>query len=294
MEKYETFTIQNVSALRNNSIYFFLKSNGFSEHQIKFLRKNNKSFLLNGMTCTIKEKITTGDKLQVLINPNPGSTFSPCEGVVDILYEDEDFLLVNKPHLLACIPTRSHYSDNLGGRIINYMKSKDENFVLRIVNRLDKDTAGIVVIAKSASAYNKIGKIDKTYYAICHGKPNFSNFTINEPILTVCENGINQMKRIVSPSGKPSTTHVTVLKQFDKCALIKLKLETGRTHQIRVHLSHIGHSLIGDNIYSNNKNESTAHTFLILKEVSFLNPRTSKLISISIPFPEDWREFLSD
>ncbi len=294
MKKYETYTIDNLSSLKDNTIYFFLKSQDFSEHQIKELRKNEKSFILNDNYCTIKAKLSNGDKLQVLTNPQNASQILACDGALDILYEDDYYLIVNKPHLLASVPTRSHYNDNLGGRIMNYMKNKDDNFVLRIVNRLDKDTAGIVITAKSASAYNRLGKIDKTYYALCHGNFNEKEVTINAPILTISKNGINQMKRIISPNGKPSITYATLVKQYKNFALIKLKLETGRTHQIRVHLSHIGHSLLGDKIYSSNINETELHTFLILKQITFTHPTTQKQIKIEIPYPSNWNHYLEN
>ncbi len=294
MKKYETYRIDNLSSLKDNTIYFFLKSQDFSEHQIKELRKNEKSFILNDNYCTIKAKLSNGDKLQVLTNPQNASQILACDRALDILYEDDYYLIVNKPHLLASVPTRSHYNNNLGGRIMNYMNNKDDNFVLRIVNRLDKDTAGIVITAKSASAYNRLGKIDKTYYALCHGNFNEKEITINAPILTISKNGINQMKRIISPNGKPSITYATLVKQYKNFALIKLKLETGRTHQIRVHLSHIGHSLLGDKIYSNNTNETDSHTFLILKQIAFTHPTIQKQIKIEIPYPSNWNHYLEN
>lgn len=293
MRTYENFVIRNSKSLKEPTVYFFLKSNNFSEHQIKALRKNENSFMLNGQICSIREKLTDGDTLEVLINPQiSGSQIAPCEGPLNILFEDDDYIIVNKPHNLSCIPTRSHYNDNLGGRVLSFMNKKSSNFVLRIVNRLDKDTAGIVIIAKSAAAYNNIGKIDKTYYALCNGALDFKQLTINKPILTISKNGINQMKRVVSPEGKPSITHVFVEKGLKESSLIRLKLETGRTHQIRVHLSHIGHSLVGDRIYSP-VSELEGHTFLILKEISFLHPKTKQQISLSIPFPDEWNKYLN-
>lgn len=291
MEIYENHTIKNSSSLKQPTIYFWLKSMGFSEHFIKALRKNSNSFKINNQPCQINSKILDGDTLEILKNPYPASAVQPCDGELDVIYEDDDYLVVNKPHLLACIPTRSHYQDNLGGRIMKYMQERDHNFVLRIINRLDKDTAGIVIVAKSTSAYNKLAAIDKTYFALCHGVFNKKQFTIDKPILTINENGINQMKRVVSKSGKHSITHATIEKEFATHSLVRLKLETGRTHQIRVHLSSIGHSLIGDHIYSSTS-ESENHTFLTLKEVSFTNPQTGKQINLNVPFPSEWSKYL--
>ncbi len=292
METYEKYIIRDHSSLKQPTIYFWLKSIGFSEHFIKALRKNERSFKVNGTYCKINHRISNGDILEIMKNPHPASAIQPCDGELEVIYEDDEYLAVNKPHLLACIPTRSHYQDNLGGRIVKYMQTKDQNFVLRMVNRLDKDTAGIVIVAKSNSAYNNLKNIDKTYYALCRGKFGEKNFTIDKPILTINENGINQMKRVVSKDGKPSVTHATIEKEFVTYSLTKLKLETGRTHQIRVHLSSIGHNLIGDHIYSS-VTESENHTFLILKEASFTHPQTCKQINLNIPFPNEWDKYLS-
>lgn len=291
MEQYEKHTINALATLKRPTIYFYLKENNFSEHHIKALRKHPLSFKLNGQICPINTHLTNGDLLEILKNPSQGSTIAPCEGNLDILFEDEHFLIVNKPHLLACIPTRSHYQNNLGGQIMNYMKEKDPHFVLRVINRLDKDTAGIVVVAKSNTAQNELKNLDKTYYALCNGNFEKRQFTIDAPILTKCNEGINQMKRVVSAEGKRAVTHVFVEKNFQSHALAKIKLETGRTHQIRVHLSNLGHSLVGDPIYGDHLGTET-HTFLILKEVSFVHPQTKKQINLTVPFPDEWKNFL--
>lgn len=288
MNEYEKYKIQSTQNMQ--TIYFWLKNNGFSEHHIKLLRKNPKSFKVNGSFCNIKQKLEIGDTLEVLKNPQKASEVPLCDGEVEILYEDDEYLIVNKPHLLACIPTRSHISDNLGGRICNYMKTRQENFVLRIVNRLDKDTAGIVVVAKDIKSYNNLKSLDKTYYALCEGTFEQKSFTIDKPILTISANGINEMRRVISDKGKQAITHATVLKEFQNYSLLKVKLETGRTHQIRVHLSSEGHPLLGDSLYSENASQKS-HTFLLLKEVSFFHYKTGKKISIEVPFPKDWYDY---
>lgn len=290
MEKYQKFKIDNTSSLKKPTVYFFLKENNFSEHFIRQLRKNEKSFKVNGTFCAINNPLQNGDLLEILKSPQSASQIPPSDKEIEILYEDDDYLVVNKPHLLACIPTRSHYQDNLGGRIMNYMLKKDADFVLRIVNRLDKDTAGIVIVAKSVTAYNNLKRVDKTYYALCRGKFEQKIFTIDSPILTITKDGINEIKRIVSSDGKRAVTHIFVEKEYQTLSLVRVKLETGRTHQIRVHLSSIGHSLLGDHIYSPILEEER-HTFLLLKEVEFTNPQTNAKISISVPFPDEWNSY---
>ena len=277
-----TYTIEKVDKLKSPTIYFFLKNVGISEHFIKSLRKSPNSVLLNDAPANLRSIIKNGDMLSIKKEPKESNYAKECEGNLDIVYEDDDYLVVNKPHGLACIPTRSHFSNNLGGQVVRYMHTQTPNFVLRIVNRLDKDTAGLVVVAKNTFAYNNIGKVDKTYHAICHGNI-LENTTIDKPILTEQENGINKLKRVISPDGKQSVTHVFPLKNYDNFCHIKCKLETGRTHQIRVHLSSINHPLLDDPIYSDDKN---GHTFLLLKEISFNN------INLSVPFPDEWEKYI--
>jgi len=283
MKQYDKFIISNIETLKSPTIYFFLKRNGISEHFIKALRKAESSILLNECPATLRSIVKNGDILLISKEPSTSNYVDECDGNLDIVYEDEDYLVVNKPHGLACIPTRSHFSNNLGGQIMRYMHQTIPNFVLRIINRLDKDTAGIVIVAKSSFAYNKIGKIEKTYHALCNRRLDH-DLTINKPILTELENGINKPKRVISPDGKPSVTHVFPIKNYGNYCHVKCTLETGRTHQIRVHMSSINHPLLGDSIYSDDKSKS--HTFLLLKEVTFKN------IHLSIPFPDDWRGYI--
>ncbi len=286
MEKFDVFKVDDITQLKQNTIYFFLKNAGISENQIKGLRKPNK-IKLNGVFCAINAKIQPGDVVEISQNTTTASKILPCEGNLDVIFEDEDYLIINKPHNLATIPTRSHFAHNLGGMIVNYLQ--DENFVLRVLNRLDKDTAGIVIIAKNTLAANRTKDIKKTYFALATGRLEQQEFDINTPILTICENGVNQRKRVISPAGKPAHTHVQLIKNFENHCLVKLTLSTGRTHQIRVHMQSIGHPLLGDEIY-NPSHASHPHTMLILKEISFSHFRTGKTISLNVPFPEIWKK----
>lgn len=287
MQDYETYKISDITNLKRPTVYFFLKTNGFSEHFIKNLRKNCQSIKINGNFSTMRSQISPSDTLEILKNPNMKNSTPICDGEIDILFEDDDFLIVNKPHNLSCLPTRSHIANNLGGKILNYMLQKDENFVLRVKNRLDREASGIVIVAKNPIAYNNLNSVKKEYHAICERNFEDKNFTINRPILTVTKNGINEIKRIISDDGKPSITHVNVIKNFENTSLLSISLETGRTHQIRLHLSSIGHSLLGDTLYGTPTKEN--HAFLLLKKVEFTHFRTNKQVKIEVPYPNDWK-----
>lgn len=273
------------------SVYHFLKDNGFSENYITNLRKKMGNIVLNGQSVTIRTGLKQNDILEINSNPNTSTSIMQCIIPLDIVYEDDYYLLVNKPSGLACMPSRSHYYENLAGAICYYMRQKMPSFTLRIINRLDKDTSGIIIVAKDSIAQKEIKDIDKIYYALCEGKID-KEIMIDANIQTITENGINQHKRIVSPEGKPAKTYVEPIRFNDSYSLIKLKLENGRTHQIRVHLSSIGHPLVGDCIYGN-KSEFIDHTVLLCSEISFYHPFLNKTLTFKVPFPKDFEELAS-
>lgn len=294
---YEEINVKEISSLKQPTIYFFLKSNNFSESYIKSLRNTENAILLNNKPADMKFRIEIEDNIKILKNPKSKTEIELCEGKLDIIYEDEDFLIVNKPHNLACMPSKSHFHENLGGQICNYMSKKDKNFVLRIINRLDKETAGLVIVAKSLFAYKSLSKINKDYHAICLGELEDDYLKIDSPILTTQTNGINDMKRAISPYGKPAVTHVQVLKKLKNKTLVKLNLETGRTHQIRVHMASIKHPLLEDSLYAFENEKpifnTQKHCFLTLKKISFFHFRKNEMIELEIPYPTDWLEILN-
>ena len=139
---------------RRQTVYLYLKSLGYSENYLKNLRKEYGYIKKNGNICFMNEYISDGDIISVYTNPNPRTCIISCIIPLDIVYEDEYILVVNKPSGLATMPTKSHFTYNLSGGIMAYMQQKDSGFVLRIVNRLDKDTAGLVLVAKNSLIAN--------------------------------------------------------------------------------------------------------------------------------------------
>ncbi len=281
------------------SIYIYLKQREFSENFIKNLRKVEGFLRINNEIVYINHPLKTGDILEINANPNTKSSIMHCVLPIDIVFEDDHYLIVNKPAGLATMPTRSHYSENLAGAICNYMDKKDHNFVLRIINRLDKDTAGLVIIAKDSISQKELNDINKIYHALCYGKIDVP-LTIDKPIATTLNQiGYNDNKRIISPKGKKAVTYVTPICFYEdkNITLISCKLVQGRTHQIRVHLSSIGHPLVGDKLYGSNPpcltkedlNTSVPlkHTALICKQISFVHPFTNEQIHLQVDYPED-------
>lgn len=286
--KYQEFTINK----EYKTIYYFLKDEGFAENFITNLRKTWGNLKVNGEIVNIRKTLKNGDKLEINSNPNNKTTIMQCRIPLDIVYEDKYYLLINKPSGLSCMPSRSHYTNNLAGAICFYMKDKDDNFVLRIINRLDKDTAGIIIVAKDSISANKLRNIQKTYHAICEGEIK-EKITINKKIKTVTNNGINQHKRIISDDGQDAITHITPISSNKDCSLLSITLEHGRTHQIRLHLSSINHPLIGDELYGS-KNELINHTALLCKEITFYHPYLQKELSFEVDYPEDLKKQLTN
>ena len=228
-----------------------LKHNKISVAMTTKLKKKENGIMLNGQRVFVTAKLKTGDVLELLAESE--ESFSefiyPTEGTLDIIYEDEDFLVLNKPPYLPIHPSKGHPYDSLANIVVYYYKQKNVNFTFRCVNRLDKDTSGVTLIAKNAYAHELMrrlsieNQISKTYYAAVHGKPNPESGTIDLPIYRPEEATI---KRIVDPRGKQAITIYETVKTNERLSLVKINLITGRTHQIRVHFSHIGHPLAGD------------------------------------------------
>ncbi len=273
------------------NVYLFLKDEGFSENFITNLRKTWGNIKVNNTIVNIRQPLKHNDILSINSNPNQHTAIMQCILPLDIVFEDEYYLLINKPSGISCMPNKSHYSCNLAGAICHYMKNKEENFVLRMINRLDKDTAGLILIAKDSISQNKVKDIEKTYYAICEGEIA-KEITIDKKIKTLSNNGINERKRIISDDGQEAITLVTPISTNTKLSLIKLKLKHGRTHQIRVHLSSIDHPLLGDEIYGN-KSDIIDHTALICKELSFFHPFKKVNLAFNIDFPDDFKKVIT-
>ena len=271
------------------NVYYFLKKNGFSENYISNLRKKMEYIKINGSEVNIKVRLKPGDLLELEASPNKPTLIKNCSIPLNIVFEDEYYLLINKPSGLSCMPNKSHYTNNLAGAICYYLNNT-ENFVLRIINRLDKDTAGLVLVAKDSIAQKDIKDIEKSYIAICEGKIDI-NMKIDKKIETICINGVNVRKRIVSNNGKDAITYVSPLKFNDKYSLIELKLVYGRTHQIRLHLSSIGHPLVGDEIYGH-ANSQFSHTALVCNKMSFYHPYLQKTLNFEVSMPDDFDEFI--
>ncbi len=259
----------------------------FSKRLSKRLELSDRIFL-NGKITRLNKKVLKGDVVSVEFDEDEDE-YDAIDIPINIVYEDNDLLVVNKPPYIVVHPTKSHQNNTIANGVAYYFKEKGLKRKVRLVNRLDMNTSGIVIIAKNPYAHNELSKqmqkntVDKYYYAIVEGIIEQDEGTINEPIARL---NADDIIRIVHTSGKECITHYTVEKHLNNMTLIKLKLETGRTHQIRVHMKHIGHPVLGDTLYGSESNLIKRQA-LHCCEMKFLQPVSRAEITISCPLPED-------
>lgn len=272
---------------------FLIDELNFSIRSISKL-KREKNIFLNGEickpTCTVKNR----DIIEIVINEEK-SDFEPQNLNVNCLYDDFDLLVMDKPPYMVVHPTKSHFDNTLANAVAYYIENNEEHCKIRFVNRLDMNTSGIVIVAKNAYAHHKLSidmsnnSVDKYYIAVVEGNIEKDRGTIDLPIYRETEDSI---KRCIDNRGQRSITHFEVLERFENHTLVKLKLETGRTHQIRVHLTTISKGIVGDELYGvmnkNLINRQALHAY----SIKFYQPRMNNEIEIKSDIPEDIQELI--
>lgn len=263
----------------------------FSKRLSKKLEINNKLFI-NNKKVKLNKKTHEKDEL-LIIFVEEEDEYEAVDIPIDILYEDTDLLIVNKPPFIVVHPTKSHFDNTIANGVAYYFKQKGLKKKVRLVNRLDMNTSGIVIIAKNPYAHNQISKqmrenkVAKYYYALVKGNVLKDKDTINAPIARLSDDFV----RVVHPSGKECITHYEVIKRLINTTYVKLKLDTGRTHQIRVHMKYIGNPVLGDVLYDE-PSEHIDRQALHCGNMSFDHPRTGVKIDINAPIPDDMLSLL--
>ena len=297
MERIITYQINET--FQNTTILQFLKKKHYTYKAIIALKKTPEGILLNGVWAYINQKISSGDILTIkLLETESSEKIVPEKLDIDIVYEDEDILVVNKPANMPVHPSQNHYTGTLANGIAYYFAAQGKPFIFRCVNRLDRDTTGLTILCKhqlaSGILSNMVSErlIKRTYLAICTDDGSLpQNGTINAPIAR--KEG-STIERIVDfQKGEDATTHFKRLLHLpDKqISLIQLRLETGRTHQIRVHMSSIGHPLIGDDLYGGDCtmiNRQALHSY----SLKFTHPITLQEMYFEQELPEDMKKCL--
>ena len=262
----------------------FLKAFGFSTSLITTLKQNENGILLNGKAARTIDILHEGDLLSVNIE-NRGHMPSPVKMNVDIVYEDEDMVVFNKPPHIPVHESRTHIGDTLSNYAAYHLGDKG---AFRAVYRLDNGTSGLVLVAKNKFVAAKLaGNIEKDYYAVAEGVITEAK-TVDEPIAR-CSDSI--IKRHVSPEGESAVTHIEPISVKDGNTLLRVRIETGRTHQIRVHMDYLGHPLIGDTLYGV-ESPVISHQALHCKDIYFTHPVTDKKMHITCDFPDDFKELI--
>ncbi len=260
-----------------------------STYIIRHLRNTPGTVFINGVHHRVIDNVKAGDKLVLNI---PEKTTPPplWDKEIDIIYEDEDILIVNKPSGISSHPTHNHPNFTLCNAVANYLiKTNNEPAAGRAVGRLDKVTSGVMVFAKNSIAASRLnGNMDKTYNAIVWGFPAETG-TINAPIYRP---DMGLTLRCVDERGDEAITHYKVIKQYTDKAFVQVKTETGRTHQIRVHFNHIGHPLVGDELYKSPVTENLDHAALHCKSITITHPITNEIMTFEADLPEDMKKEL--
>lgn len=254
-----------------------------SARTLALLKRTPGSVLSDGKLLRTIDKIYTGNVIEIQL-PSEVNQITPIEGELDIVYEDQYMLVVNKPSGMPVHPVKVHQEDTLSNIIAYRYKSTASEFVFRAVNRLDRDTSGAVIIAKDRHTAFQLQntEIDKHYTAICHGAICDSG-TIDAPI--ALSEG-SKIVRCVNENGQEAVTHYKVVKSFDNVSILDLWLETGRTHQIRCHMSYLGHPLLGDDLYGGST-ELIGRQALHCKSIAFLHPFTGEMLRLTTELPTD-------
>ena len=285
----EYFISENTGAV---TILDFLKREGFSRHILSSMKNVPNTIILNGVRGFGRSVLKPGDHLMVTVpETESGKNIIRTEMDLSILYEDEDLLVINKPAGMPVHPSAGNYENTLANGIAWYFAEKGEDFVYRCINRLDRDTTGALILAKNPlsaailSVQMKKRQIRRTYLALVDGVPDVSG-TIDAPIARMEGSVINREVNFLT--GETAVTHYERLATGTRYSLMELHLETGRTHQIRVHMKYIGHPLPGDYLYNQDYSRiqrQPLHSF----QLEFIHPVTKKPILFTAPVPDDFR-----
>lgn len=261
---------------------------------------DEKNILVNGKEQKVSYKVNENDVVEVEI-PEPKKIEIKAEDIpIEVIYEDSDIIVVNKPKGMVVHPGNG----NVDGTLVNAIMAKCEGSLSGIggeirpgiVHRIDKDTSGLLIVAKNDKAHVNLSeqikehKVKKTYIALVRGVVKENEATIDMPI---GRSKTDRKKMAVCKDGKNAVTHIKVLKRWEHYTLLQVNIETGRTHQIRVHLSYIGYPIIGDYTYSNGKNEfGVVGQCLHAQKLEFKHPTTNKIMELEAPLPEYFQEII--
>lgn len=264
------------------------------------LKLTEQGITVNGQRRYINYKVQAGDVVEIRMEEETSEDILPQADIpVDVLYEDDHLLVVNKPAGLIVHPTTGHWANTLANGIVHMWQQRGLRIRFRPIHRLDKETSGVLAVAKNpyihqnVSEQMKAGTVEKEYTALVHGLVERESGTVDEPI---DRNPESPHYRIVTPAGYPSVTHYRVLERLPAATLLSIRLETGRTHQIRVHMAYLGHPLLGDGMYGDPSLDAglpLSRQALHAHMLAFRHPVSGERTAFTAPLPGDLTDVLS-
>lgn len=258
------------------------------------------NILVNGSKINNNYKVNLGDVIEVtnLKSVQVNNDLIPCDIPLDIVYEDDDLLIINKKSGMVTHPAPGNYENTLVNALIGKYQLSNNELRPGIVHRLDKDTSGLMLVAKNDYTHEKLSnmiqekKVERYYLALVEGTFNHETGTIDAPIGRDPKNREKQI--VTSVNSKKAITHFKVIKRYNNYTLIECKLETGRTHQIRVHMAYINHPVVGDPLYGKKIKDSDFGQLLHSYKIKFSHPRTGKIIEFEKEPPEEFQTILKN
>ncbi len=281
----------------NLRIEQYLRRHRYSRQNLTELKKMPDSILVNGIPRYLKQRLASGDILTVHIQETESSEHIPPISIpLDIVYEDEDILVINKPAGMPTHPSMNNYTNTLANGLAWYFQTQGKAFVFRCTNRLDRDTSGLTVVAKHMLSSNILSsmavhhEVSREYLALVRGNITPAQGTIRAPLSR--KPGSIIERTVDFENGESAVTHYRVIKEQNGHSLVSLQLETGRTHQIRIHMKYLGFPLIGDYLY-NSDMEYMQRQALHCCRLAFCHPVTGEHIAFSAPLPMDMQNVLT-
>ena len=293
-----TITYKITDSGQNIRIDSFLRKHGYSMQNLTLLKKMPESILKNGEWSYMQTTLQAGDILTVRIQEETSSPNIPAVNLpIDIVYEDEDIIVINKAAGMPIHPSLNNYRNSLANALMWYYEQQNKPFIFRCTNRLDRDTSGLIIAAKNDMAHLSLSEqlqdhsLARTYEAIVVGSFRAETGTVDAPI---ARHRTDRKRMAVAADGRRAVTHWKVLERYSGYTHIQCNLETGRTHQIRVHMAYIGHPVLGDPVYGGKRKETFGLTGQCLhaRKLAFQHPRTGERMEVECPLPDYFQEVL--
>jgi len=292
MKSNNRFLKFTIGADDKKTVRKFLVHHKFSSSQLHNLKNKGGLIFVNHKQRHFDFKIKTGDVMLVVLNSEePSDLIEPMTGAVDVVFEDSYLLVINKPPGIASLPAKAKDGKTMANVVKNYLIQKHENSSIHLVTRLDRNTSGLMVFAKTSYSHSLLDQIlhtedfQKFYLAMVYGQIEPESGLIDLPIGV--DPKLFYMRLIDYKTGKESRTKYQTVEKYQDASLLKLKLLTGRTHQIRVHLTAIGHPIIGDDMYSKKIDPRMSRQALHCYELKIVHPVTKQLLKLTAPLPKD-------